>query len=75
MTPCATCRVPLGVCACTVIPACDAWNRSKFLMFHQSETPKSEILKPSQIPTRASIAEPTAILDSSGPGDSCSSAK
>ncbi len=31
-------------------------------MFHQSETPKSDIMNPSQIPTRASIADPTAIL-------------
>ncbi len=70
MTPCATCRVPQGVSACTLIPACDPWNRRKTLMFHQSETPKSDIVNPSQIPTRDSIAEPTGILCSTGPGDS-----
>ncbi len=45
-THCATCRVPQGVSACTVIPACDAWHKSNTLMFHQSETPKSDILNP-----------------------------
>ncbi len=55
MIPCATCRVPQGVSACTLIPTCHAWNRSKTLMFYLSETPKSDILNPSQIPTRASM--------------------
>ncbi len=67
MTPCAACGAPQGVSAWTVIPACDAWKSRKTLMFHQSETPKSDILNRSHIPTRASIAEPTVILDSSGP--------
>ncbi len=52
MTPCATCGVPHGVSACTVIPACDAWNRTKNVMFFQSDTPKSDILNPPQIPNQ-----------------------
>ncbi len=32
MTPCATCRVPLGMLACKKFPASDTWNWGKTLM-------------------------------------------
>ncbi len=34
MTPCGTYRVPLGVSAVAMIPACDVWNRGETVMFH-----------------------------------------
>ncbi len=63
MTPYATCRVPLGMLACKKFLASDTWNWGKTLMISDQDQPlKSEILNPSEIIIRSSIAEPSAFL-------------
>ncbi len=40
MTPCATCRVPLGMFACKKFPASDTCNWGKSWMIHHLDPPK-----------------------------------
>ncbi len=62
MTPCTTCRVPLGMFACKIFPASNTWNWDKTLVIcDQDLQPNSETLNPSEIIMRSSIPQWTTV--------------